>query len=72
MISDVCSSYSRQSTKACLSHYMPAMETLKYSFNITLLNTCDLLNDSVFRREMYSQFKEGLLRTQLSHHLASK
>lgn len=43
MISDVWSSYSCQSTKACLTHYVPAMETLKYSFNITLLNTCDLL-----------------------------
>ena len=70
--SDVWNSYSYQPTKACLTHCVPAIETLKYSFNITLLNTCNLLNDTVFPREMCSQFKEGSLRTQLSHPLASK
>lgn len=58
--------------KAGLTHYVPSVETLKYRINITLLNTHDLFNDSFFPGEMYSEFKEVLLRTQLSHHLYCK
>lgn len=45
---------------------VPEAETLKYSISISVLNTYDPVYNSVFSREMYSEIREGLLRTQLS------
>lgn len=51
--SDVYSSYSRQPPKACLTHVC-----LKYSINITILNTFDPIYNSVFSREVYLSLKK--------------
>lgn len=54
-----------------LPHYAPEVEILKYSVNITILNTRDPIYNSVFFREIYSEFK-GLVRPQLSPSVHSK
>lgn len=64
IVSDVWGSYSRQPAKGCLITRLK-VEGLKYSINITSLNTPDPIYNGVFFGEIPSTFK-GLLRTQLS------